>query len=98
MDKGSVIETLRSHEAELRAAGVDHLFLFGSVARGDNSSQSDIDLIAEFNSSRRRTLVTMAHLENRLRDLLGLKVDLSPANAMKAHVRTRALLEAVRAF
>ncbi|MGD0522291.1 MAG: nucleotidyltransferase domain-containing protein [Terracidiphilus sp.] len=98
MNKGSVIETLRRHELELRAAGILHLRLFGSVARGEESSHSDIDLIADLDRSKRLSLVGMAHLENRLSDLLGVKVDLSPAGSMKEAVRARALREAIHAF
>lgn len=98
MDKGQVIETLRRHEPELKAAGIAHLRLFGSVARGEASERSDVDLIADFDRSKRLTLFGMAHLENRLSDLLGAKVDLSPAEAMKERVRARALREAVHAF
>jgi hypothetical protein len=35
MNNSYVIETLRRHEQELRAAGILHLRLFGSVARGE---------------------------------------------------------------
>ena len=51
MDKRAVIETLRRHEPELRAAGIVHLRLFGSVARGEESAQSDVDLMAELDRS-----------------------------------------------
>jgi len=98
MDKGVVIQVLRSHEAELKASGVLHLRLFGSVARGEHSPESDIDLMAEFDPSLRRTLVSMTRLENRLSDLLGARVDLSPADAMRDPVRARAAGEAVHAF
>jgi predicted nucleotidyltransferase len=98
MDKAFVIETLRRHRAELQEAGVEHLVLFGSVARGESSVQSDIDLMAEFNPEKRRTLLTMVRLEDRLGELLGNKVDLSPAHAMNAAVRARALREAIHAF
>jgi predicted nucleotidyltransferase len=98
MNKGSVIETLRQHEPELRAAGIVHLRLFGSVARGEQTTQSDIDLMADLDRSMRLSLVGMAHLENRLSDLLGAKVDLSPADAMKETVRVRAVREAINAF
>jgi predicted nucleotidyltransferase len=98
MDKGHVIATLRRHEPELKAAGIVHLRLFGSVARGEASARSDIDLIADFDRSKRLTLFGMARLENRLSDLLGVKVDLSPAESMKERVRARALREAVHAF
>jgi hypothetical protein len=98
MDMGYVIETLRRHEPELKAAGIVHLRLFGSVARGEASVRSDVDLIADFDRSKRLTLFGMARLENRLSDMLGVKVDLSPAGSMKERVRARAVREAVHAF
>jgi hypothetical protein len=98
MDKGSVIQTLRNHEPELKAAGIVHLRLFGSVARNQASAHSDVDLMADFDQSKRLTLFNMVRLENRLSDLLGVKVDLSPANSMKEAVRERAAREAIHAF
>lgn len=98
MNRRSVIKTLRLHEPELRAAGIVHLCLFGSVARGEESSRSDVDLMADLDRSKRLSLVGMAHLENRLSDLLGVKVDLSPAGTMKETVRARAVREAIHAF
>ena len=98
MDKGSVIEVLRRHEPELRASGILHLRLFGSVARGESSPGSDVDLMAEQDRSRHLTLLNLVRLENRLTDLLGAKVDLSPADAMKEAVRARAIREATLAF
>jgi predicted nucleotidyltransferase len=98
MDKSYVIQTLRLHEPELRAAGILHLRLFGSVARGDASAESDVDLMADIDRSKRLTLFSLAGLENRLSDLLGVKVDLSPANSMKETVRKRADREAIHAF
>ncbi|MDR3793237.1 MAG: nucleotidyltransferase domain-containing protein [Terracidiphilus sp.] len=98
MDSGKVLNTLRQHEPELKAAGIEHLRLFGSVARGEQTPLSDVDLLADFNCSQRRTLVTMAHLENRLTDLLGVRVELTPVDAMKEAVRARAIREAILAF
>ena len=100
MDKRAraVIQTLREHEPELRAAGIVHLRLFGSVARDESSGKSDVDLMAEFDASKRFSLISMVHLENRLADLLGTKVDLSPADSMKENIRERAIREAVLAF
>jgi len=48
MDKNRILAILRSHAPELQAAGLAHLRLFGSVARGEATPQSDIDLIADF--------------------------------------------------
>jgi hypothetical protein len=98
MQRPEIIETLRAHRAELQAAGIRHLRLHGSVARGDASASSDVDLIAELEPGRRFTLIDMVRLENRLHDLLGIKVDLPPANTLRASVRQRAAREAVFAF
>ena len=39
-----VLKTLRALEPELRAAGVRHISVFGSVARGEDTATSDVDL------------------------------------------------------
>jgi uncharacterized protein len=98
MNKNEVIERLRAHEPELKAAGIVRLAVFGSVARGDNSPESDVDLLADFDKTRRYTLLTMGRLENRLADLLGTRVDLSSPERLKDSVRDQALREAVFAF
>ena len=98
MDKDRIIVILRDHAPELKAAGLVHLRVFGSVARGEASPQSDVDLMADFDKSKRITLLTVGRLESRLRDLLGVKVDLSSADWMKEPVRRQALREAVIAF
>lgn len=47
MDKDLVIAKLREHEDELRAAGAEHVSIFGSVARGDNDVDSDLDILVQ---------------------------------------------------
>jgi predicted nucleotidyltransferase len=98
MNSDQVIAMLRQHAPELKAAGVVHLRVFGSVARGETSAESDIDLLADFDKSRRLTLVTVGRLQSRLTDLLGVNVDLSAEEWMKEPVRKQALREAVLAF
>jgi predicted nucleotidyltransferase len=44
MERADAIATLRAHEAELKQLGVEHLFLFGSTARGEAREGSDADL------------------------------------------------------
>src|SRR5206468_4168815 len=98
MDKSTVIAKLREYEPELKAAGIVRLSLFGSVARGDASSESDVDLVAEFDPAKQFSLLDMVGLENRLTDILGVRVDLTPARALKGPIRERASREAVLAF
>jgi predicted nucleotidyltransferase len=98
MDRNTVIAKLREHEAEIKAAGVVRLSLFGSVARGDATTESDVDLIAEFDTTREYSLLDRVRLENLLADLLGVRVDLTPARMLKDGIREPAAREAVLAF
>ena len=66
MDNRQVISKLREHRDELTAAGIVHLRVFGSVARGEANDSSDVDLIAEFDKTMKLTLLDMVGLENRL--------------------------------
>lgn len=98
MERSTVIAKLREYEPELRAAGISRLSLFGSVARGDASLESDVDLMAEFDPEKQFSLLDMVHMENRLGDILGARVELTSAAALKDRVRERVTREAVRAF
>lgn len=98
MDRLSVVAKLREHASELKAEGIVHLRLHGSVARGDETPASDVDLIADFEADRRFSLIDMVRIERRLGEMLGVPVDLSPSRALKDAVRQRATREAVLAF
>ncbi|HXR75281.1 MAG TPA: nucleotidyltransferase domain-containing protein [Bryobacteraceae bacterium] len=99
MDRARIIAKLRAHERELKAAGITHLSLHGSYARGTMTPEaSDVDIIAEFDPARRLSLLDMVAIENRLADMLGVRVDLSPAKSLKEPVAAKASREAVLAF
>lgn len=96
MDQVEIIKKLRIHESELRALGIVHLSLFGSMARGELGN--DVDLMADFDTSRRLTLFDMSGMELRLAEIVGMKVDLAPAKMLKQSVKEQAVREAVFAF
>jgi predicted nucleotidyltransferase len=93
-----VIEMLRAHEAELRAAGISRLSLFGSVARGDDEAGSDLDLAAEFDPAARMDLVRLVAPERRMGEILGRRVDLLPEPVEKPRVRANIERDRVLAF
>ena len=90
-------DLLKSRREEiLRIAakhGAKNVRVFGSVARGDADSQSDIDLLVEF--KRGTTLLGHAALMQELEDLLGVKVDVVSERGLRDRVRERVLREAV---
>ena len=99
MDRDHVIATLRAREPELKAAGVVRLRLFGSVARGDHCADSDIDILVDFDQTNGGvSLLDLVRLENRLSDLLGVRVDLVQGKSLKTRVRCNAEREGVLAF
>ena len=98
MQRGAVMDILKAHESELKAVGVAHLRLFGSVARGDAQAGSDIDVLADFAPAVRVSLVTLGSLQVRLKALLGTDVDISASAWLRDHVRERALQESVLVF
>jgi hypothetical protein len=86
------MDILRSHQAELREAGVKSLKLFGSVVRGEAGPGSDIDILVEF--SRPIGLLAFVGLKHRLAELLGRPVDLVTPEALKLPLRDGILSEA----
>lgn len=83
----TIVATLRAHTEELRAAGIRHLSLFGSMARGEARPDSDIDLAAELDPAARIGLFRLTALERRLSELLRRKVDLLPEPVRKERLR-----------
>ena len=93
-----VLATLRAHAAELRAAGIRHAALFGSIARGDAEPDSDIDLAVELDPAARIDLFTLSALERRLADLLGRPVDLVPEPVETPRLHANIERDRLRAF
>jgi hypothetical protein len=98
LDTDRILAILRSHAPELQVAALAHLRLFGSVARGEATPHSDVDLLADFDPRARISLLTLSGLQIRLSDLLGTEVDLSSSTWLKEPVRARADREAVHVF
>lgn len=98
MDRATVLRVLREHEPELRAAGIVRLRVFGSVARGEETPESDVDLLADFDEERTWTLFKLGGVHSMLSDLLGTDVDLASVKRLKEQMRERVLQESIVAF
>jgi addiction module HigA family antidote len=93
-----VVKRLRAHRLEFNRAGVERLYLFGSVARGDAKALSDVDLFYDASPSASIGLVELGKLRTRMESLIGRKVDLVPRDSFRPKVRTRVEREAVPVF
>lgn len=74
---------------------VSRLGLFGSYVRGEQTQESDVDVLVEFEPGVRFGLLTFCELENYLSDILGLKVDLVMKDGLKPHIGKRILQEVI---
>ena len=72
--------------------GIRRLSVFGSVARGEERPESDLDLLAEFADGV--TLLDLVRAEHELADELGRRVDLLTPAALSPHLRDRIQREA----
>jgi uncharacterized protein len=98
MDRDRALAILRTHEPELKAAGIVRLSLFGSTARNERGPVSDIDLLAVFDDARRISLLDIAGMELNLAKILGCKVDLIEEGTLKPRLQAQIETEALRAF
>jgi hypothetical protein len=88
------IRILRQHLQEIREKySVSYLGVFGSYIREEQTSESDLDVLVEFDEAP--GLLKYIELEYYLSDLLGVKVDLVTRIGLKPNVRKRVLNEVV---
>lgn len=97
MDRETVIRTLRAHEAELRAEGISHVYLFGSVARGEADEKSDVDLFHDYDSDRFGFLQFM-RIRELAPEIVGQPVDIMPRNGIHPLIKDEVIAEAIRVF
>ncbi len=77
-----------------RDFGVVTLWIFGSLARGEERPDSDADVLVEFAGTP--TLFTLARLQRRLEELVGRAVDVGTPDTLREPIRAEVMREAVR--
>jgi uncharacterized protein len=88
------LAVIQAHLHELRALGARRVGVFGSFARGEARSDSDVDVYVEFEEAR-RTYDNFYALHERLEDLLGRRVDLVTDQSL-CETKARLILPTVR--
>ena len=88
MQRDEALIKLREHEADLRRLGVEHLYLFGSTARGEAREDSDVDLFFDYERGKLGVFELMDVKEETSR-ILGRKADSHPARATRCCARHR---------
>lgn len=98
MDSHEILERLRAQESQLRAMGVKRLSLFGSVARGEGTAVSDIDLAAEFDAAAEVGMLKYGAIAEHLRNLLEGPVDLIGEPARTARMQAEIDRDRLRVY
>jgi predicted nucleotidyltransferase len=98
MNAQDALATLRRHEDALRARGVTHAAVFGSVARGENRPDSDLDILIDIDPEAHVTLFDYAGLKDYITSLFEGPVDVIDREALKPELRAPAARDMVYAF
>jgi len=94
----ALMDALFSEKAEAirqiaRVHGATRLRVFGSRAQGTGTSESDLDLLVDFDEGR--DLLDMVALKQDLEALLGCKVDVVEEGALSPYLKERIIGQAV---
>ncbi len=85
-NRRSIIELVREHHGR-------DIRVFGSVATGQDTPESDIDLLVNFSISP--NLLALARLERALTEAVGFAVEVTPSSNLPQHIRRRVEAESV---
>ena len=90
--KEEVLAIIRNHQKEIRNLGVRRYGFFGSFVREQDTEQSDIDILVEFEPGQ-KTFDNFMQLAFLLEDLLGREVDLVTAESLSPYIGPHILKE-----
>jgi uncharacterized protein len=86
-ERERVLEALRAAAPRLRARGITHLSLFGSMARGEAGPKSDVDLLIEVEPNSHFSLFDLVDLQEELGELLARPINFAFASEMRPWLR-----------
>ena len=93
-----VIRLLRSHRAELEKIGIRHAEIFGSVARGEDLPDSDVDILVDLDPDIVRDLFAYSRVQRTLQDLVGRRVDIARRGRTRPELDADLIRDAVHAY
>ena len=92
-----MVDLIRNRRDEILRIATEHgaynVRVFGSLARGEDSPGSDVDILIELEPGR--SLLDIVAIKQDLEDLLARKVDVVTEAALSPYIRDRILQEAV---
>jgi predicted nucleotidyltransferase len=98
MNRATTIAKIRDSQDSVRALGATSLFVYGSMARDEARSGSDVDIFVEYDPATRFSLLDLAGIKVLLEERLGVDVDVTTRDSLHPLLRTRIERSAIRVF
>ena len=93
-----VLRTLRSNRSALQLVGVRHVSLFGSVARGEEGPESDVDLLIETDPDVVDNLFALSRVHRMLQNLVPRPIDVARRGQIRPDIFEAIERDNIRAF
>jgi predicted nucleotidyltransferase len=93
-----VLRTLQLHKRELGEIGIRHAGLFGSVARGEDRPDSDVDILVDLDPAIVRDLLSYGRVQRTLQDLIGRPVDVARRDKLRKDIEDEIARDNIYAF
>ncbi len=97
MRRDEAMARLKAHEAELKQLGIEHLFMFGSTARGEARPDSDVDLFFDHPEGS-MGLLRLLEVKERAASILGHRTDIMTRRSLHPVLRERIEAAALQVF
>lgn len=95
MEKVHTVSSIKKRSLPIfKRHSVKHAAIFGSFARGEAKTRSDVDFLIEYKSPK-KSLFDLVDLKSELEESLGRKVDLITYNSIYSRIREQILAEQV---
>jgi len=98
MKRDEAISAIRRQAEAIKAFGATAMYLFGSTARDEAGSESDLDLFVDYDSKSLFSLVELVGIKQLLEDNLGGVVDVTTRDSLDPGLRGKIEESAVRVF
>jgi len=97
MTRDEAIARLKKSEADLKRAGVTHLYLFGSTVRNEARPDSDVDLFFDFDRED-FGIFDLMDAKTLASEILGAETDMIPRDGLHRVLRQRIETSAIQVF